>query len=154
MAGKEKPELSGRVKGAVEHACRISPVRRDRSGPRPDLQRLICDVPHDDGRCEGHQGGAAQRRVSSGKVGGRRRGHAVLDAEFEQEEHRPERSEEHTSELQSLMRISYAVFCLKKKIIHHFDYIFIFFLISYNLHLFYFFYFIHVLCSVYITCNL
>src|SRR3546814_2852010 len=29
------------------------------------------------------------------------------------EEH--QRSEEHTSELQSLMRISYAVFCLKKK---------------------------------------
>src|SRR3546814_6432441 len=28
---------------------------------------------------------------------------------------RPQRSEEHTSELQSLMRISYAVFCLKKK---------------------------------------
>src|SRR3546814_1353791 len=28
---------------------------------------------------------------------------------------RPVRSEEHTSELQSLMRISYAVFCLKKK---------------------------------------
>src|SRR3546814_10323058 len=28
---------------------------------------------------------------------------------------RPPRSEEHTSELQSLMRISYAVFCLKKK---------------------------------------
>src|SRR3546814_2401148 len=28
---------------------------------------------------------------------------------------RAERSEEHTSELQSLMRISYAVFCLKKK---------------------------------------
>src|SRR3546814_9502847 len=33
------------------------------------------------------------------------------------------RSEEHTSELQSLMRISYAVFCLKKKIyttVHYF----------------------------------
>src|SRR3546814_2955179 len=30
--------------------------------------------------------------------------------------HWPTRSEEHTSELQSLMRISYAVFCLKKKI--------------------------------------
>src|SRR3546814_4859531 len=28
---------------------------------------------------------------------------------------RAERSEEHTSELQSLMRISYSVFCLKKK---------------------------------------
>src|SRR3546814_7342858 len=34
---------------------------------------------------------------------------------------RKKRSEEHTSELQSLMRISYAVFCLKKKttIQHH-----------------------------------
>src|SRR3546814_4528028 len=30
-------------------------------------------------------------------------------------EHLAARSEEHTSELQSLMRISYAVFCLKKK---------------------------------------
>src|SRR3546814_6030332 len=33
---------------------------------------------------------------------------AILDADTD-------RSEEHTSELQSLMRISYAVFCLKKK---------------------------------------
>src|SRR3546814_10869514 len=40
-----------------------------------------------------------------GQVGGR----AVLQILIE------ERSEEHTSELQSLMRISYAVFCLKKK---------------------------------------
>src|SRR3546814_1721718 len=31
------------------------------------------------------------------------------------QEHRSTRSEEHTSELQSLMRISYAVFCLTKK---------------------------------------
>src|SRR3546814_1025409 len=33
----------------------------------------------------------------------------------ETEKGNPTRSEEHTSELQSLMRISYAVFCLKKK---------------------------------------
>src|SRR3546814_5329064 len=33
----------------------------------------------------------------------------------EAEGHAIERSEEHTSELQSLMRISYAVLCLKKK---------------------------------------
>src|SRR3546814_2767540 len=32
-----------------------------------------------------------------------------------QHAHRASRSEEHTSELPSLMRISYAVFCLKKK---------------------------------------
>src|SRR3546814_3709964 len=34
---------------------------------------------------------------------------------FSVEPIQPLRSEEHTSELQSLMRISYAVFCLKKK---------------------------------------
>src|SRR3546814_9176659 len=34
---------------------------------------------------------------------------------FDQRIWRKPRSEEHTSELQSLMRISYAVFCLKKK---------------------------------------
>src|SRR3546814_8696518 len=38
-----------------------------------------------------------------------------LSAETVQRLTQPQRSEEHTSELQSLMRISYAVFCLKKK---------------------------------------
>src|SRR3546814_7870477 len=38
-----------------------------------------------------------------------------LREEGVREGHDLERSEEHTSELQSLMRISYAVFCLKKK---------------------------------------
>src|SRR3546814_869571 len=46
---------------------------------------------------------------------------AIMDTCFELVDHHPIRphfalrSEEHTSELQSLMRISYAVFCLKKK---------------------------------------
>src|SRR3546814_3903106 len=39
---------------------------------------------------------------------GHQRHHEIGDDQFR-------RSEEHTSELQSLMRISYAVFCLKKK---------------------------------------
>src|SRR3546814_9580278 len=43
------------------------------------------------------------------EAGGRRQGFAVACNDLEW------RSEEHTSELQSLMRISYAVFCLKKK---------------------------------------
>src|SRR3546814_9996664 len=38
-----------------------------------------------------------------------------FDETFETGEAQPFRSEEHTSELQSLMCISYAVFCLKKK---------------------------------------
>src|SRR3546814_4450173 len=41
-------------------------------------------------------------------VAGRLAPHRIERSDF--------RSEEHTSELQSLMRISYAVFCLKKKI--------------------------------------
>src|SRR3546814_5057253 len=42
---------------------------------------------------------------------------AIVDARPDVYNHNLEtvRSEEHTSELQSLMRISYAVFCLKKK---------------------------------------
>src|SRR3546814_7148719 len=41
----------------------------------------------------------------------------LLDAQAGQDRRRHQRrSEEHTSELQSLMRISYAVFCLHKKI--------------------------------------
>src|SRR3546814_10635076 len=43
-------------------------------------------------------------------VAGRSDGHGIRSGQ-------QRRSEEHTSELQSLMRISYAVFCLKKKII-------------------------------------
>src|SRR3546814_8356118 len=42
--------------------------------------------------------------------------HADIPRDAETLQHRSgRRSEEHTSELQSLMRISYAVFCLKKK---------------------------------------
>src|SRR3546814_9719035 len=39
----------------------------------------------------------------------------ICHVEREYEWSRPTRSEAHTSELQSLMRLSYAVFCLKKK---------------------------------------
>src|SRR3546814_4090290 len=51
-------------------------------------------------------------------VGGRGNGHVEAEIGFVGGPafgHELGRSEEHTSELQSLMRISYAVFCLKKK---------------------------------------
>src|SRR3546814_6486200 len=47
----------------------------------------------------------------------RRRGIGAEGQRYRQQAHA--RSEEHTSELQSLMRISYAVFCLKKKTNNH-----------------------------------
>src|SRR3546814_10192824 len=64
--------------------------------------------------------GLEQDRATEAKLEGRKYAF-ILD-----EPYRWERSEEHTSELQSLMRISYAVFCLKKKKtsqrLQHFDY--------------------------------
>src|SRR3546814_4819579 len=51
------------------------------------------------------------------------------------------RSEEHTSELQSLMRISYAVFCLKKKIIHYLFFLFLLLYLFYHIFSTLFFFF-------------
>src|SRR3546814_3702443 len=51
-----------------------------------------------------------QRRIRL--VAQHRRQHLVMQGQRRLDQRR---SEEHTSELQSLMRISYAVFCLKKK---------------------------------------
>src|SRR3546814_1455129 len=50
-----------------------------------------------------------------GAVTGKCRSSAVRRSPSARATARSRRSEEHTSELQSLMRISYAVFCLKKK---------------------------------------
>src|SRR3546814_9278294 len=73
---------------------------------------------------------AAERHRSTGTgvAGGHRRRHAEDGGDQRQLRGRADgvgrarqmRSEEHTSELQSLMRISYAVFCLKKKHVHSF----------------------------------
>src|SRR3546814_1922913 len=58
-------------------------------------------------------GDAPHHRPPGGVV--RVRAHQLVDHRAVQVGDRHARSEEHTSELQSLMRISYAVFCLKKK---------------------------------------
>src|SRR3546814_7190476 len=57
---------------------------------------------------------SVQRRRVVGRAVVDRQPHAPV-GDRKMRQHRPVRSEEHTSELQSLMRISYAVFCLKKK---------------------------------------
>src|SRR3546814_1552625 len=56
------------------------------------------------------------RRFGRNEANGRR------SQAHERDGHEERRSEEHTSELQSLMRISYAVFCLKKKKTHNTQY--------------------------------
>src|SRR3546814_4702902 len=64
------------------------------AGEGDDLDQARCDLGHLE--CE--------ELAHEARVGARHRDGGTLG-----------RSEEHTSELQSLMRISYAVFCLKKK---------------------------------------
>src|SRR3546814_6856928 len=64
-------------------------------------------------------GGLARDHETVARSQARRRGSCGAETGMGQPSGRArlrrQRSEEHTSELQSLMRISYAVFCLKKK---------------------------------------
>src|SRR3546814_2887424 len=76
--------------------------RRSQDAPRHPARR------HAGARTQG-----ADRRLCQGRqlrLRGRRQDRRLRRSD--------RRSEEHTSELQSLMRISYAVFCLKKKTPH------------------------------------
>src|SRR3546814_5438891 len=70
----------------VGSGIRLRLIRRCGTGARPDDRQ----------GCEGRTGLSNLNRLARSSS-------------------HPGRSEEHTSELQSLMRISYAVFCLKKK---------------------------------------
>src|SRR3546814_1404931 len=58
---------------------------------------------------------SAKLRQGCGGLGSSRSSNSCIIAAVPLRQHQAARSEEHTSELQSLMRISYAVFCLKKK---------------------------------------
>src|SRR3546814_4876185 len=78
------------------------PPRSTRTDALFPYTTLFRSTGADDG---GRGAGATRRRLLLAGAGPRR-----LRIRFD-----GQRSEEHTSELQSLMRISYAVFCLKKK---------------------------------------
>src|SRR3546814_2553763 len=83
--------------------------RRAARDQRHDLQ------PAASGR---HEDMPASRTYNAAHIGGCRSGggeHRSRDGGAGAKRKDISRSEEHTSELQSLMRISYAVFCLKKK---------------------------------------
>src|SRR3546814_11684256 len=79
----------------VEHVAILAELGLHGGEELPDLGRAFLY-----GQCAEAHLQAVQHRGQRGRPGGH-------DAAL--------RSEEHTSELQSLMRISYAVFCLKKK---------------------------------------
>src|SRR3546814_7784181 len=76
-------------------------------------------VEEDEARCAGQRQGDLQLALlAMAQLGDRLLTHRLqMDGGQQRLGGFHERSEEHTSELQSLMRISYAVFCLKKKTI-------------------------------------
>src|SRR3546814_9736344 len=101
-------------------------LRRDTSAaPRPAVWRLERSRAALSGKCcasihwrvSAIRRGISIRSTRSCACPGKVRAKAPVRASrgFAKRTNLSERSEEHTSELQSLMRISYAVFCLKKK---------------------------------------
>src|SRR3546814_8647881 len=114
MADRNQGHLSHRKRGdrqVQRHGLRRYDLGRDRaaSGGAAKVRQK--------GHCPPHQG---RRRACSTipgvpKIGLLTPSQACIAADADSRGRSPSRSEEHTSELQSLMRISYAVFFLKKK---------------------------------------
>src|SRR3546814_1285460 len=118
---KQKTAYEMRISDWSSDVC-SSDLRPLRAGPRaqgrhgrlsrgPARKGRAKDTRRPDRLQQGAPGGAALVRpvaVRAGRDQGRAGRSRLSQGESQ-------RSEEHTSELQSLMRISYAVFCLKKK---------------------------------------
>src|SRR3546814_10692713 len=95
----ETEDLRPVVPGAVQHDGRIDAAQQ--RSQQDEVPLMACRKQLDEGI-------DAEMGADLDAVGG-------ADEDQPGEEVGGQRSEEHTSELQSLMRISYAVFCLKKK---------------------------------------
>src|SRR3546814_3710156 len=87
------------------HECREAAARQLPAGD------IVDGIPHDQRHRAEQQRDHHRRQQRAHPEATLGRREAVAHRGLE-----PVRSEEHTSELQSLMRISYAVFCLQKKI--------------------------------------
>src|SRR3546814_10639109 len=95
------------VLAAVDRKCRAGDKARILGAQESDAFRDLRRSP------EPPDGNARDDRLQN--VGGHRRDHIGVAVSRRDDINGDPRSEEHTSELQSLMRISYDVFCLKKK---------------------------------------
>src|SRR3546814_5078704 len=96
-------------------ACRAACLRWSSSllGQEHAAQAAAHDL--DEEAAGGPVVGAHGRRIVADGDGGDPRGATLLEGAGGRDHVVDPRSEEHTSELQSLMRTTYAVFCLKKK---------------------------------------
>src|SRR3546814_8149600 len=96
---------------ALRNPCRVALFQRRRAPDAAVYDRRIGGRKMKRGDRHAMSEADGQHRRPAPGIG--RQGAAAL-LQFDVDR-RHERSEEHTSELQSLMRISYAVFCLQKK---------------------------------------
>src|SRR3546814_10623236 len=113
---KQKTAYEMRISDWSSDVCSSDLPVRPAAGParfRPRPRRAQADAGHAaDGAGDGRfafRRLRAVHRTRLGRIAGRQ------DRSRQTRLARGQRSEEHTSELQSLMRISYAVFCLTKK---------------------------------------
>src|SRR3546814_7187056 len=103
---------------SVDYQQHQRPVGLDRRpAVEPPVPKCLVAQPRRLAQSVGDHGGAVDSRYITSRDDEREREFGVTRACAEPPTERLPclRSEEHTSELQSLMRISYAVFCLKKK---------------------------------------
>src|SRR3546814_3377644 len=97
-------DLAAVIRAHLDRADRAAVARVDQHGGGGDAGfPALAPLPQRDHRRQQRGALVGEAVFDLAPILGHRRAHQ-------------DRSEEHTSELQSLMRISYAVFCLKKKI--------------------------------------
>src|SRR3546814_2633698 len=96
--------------GTGDEHCRQAALPIQNRRASSDRRRHLAPRPRDE--LTAAIGAAPRHRLRAGRAEGALE---TADQGFPIHREPPLRSEEHTSELQSLMRNSYAVFCLKKK---------------------------------------
>src|SRR3546814_8358256 len=96
---KRRPPRATRTDTLLPYTTLVRSARMECRRPRPMVRRV----------------GRRRTARRHGAADARTRHFELRDAPPPDPRLQADRSEEHTSELQSLMRISYAVFCLKKK---------------------------------------
>src|SRR3546814_5760146 len=117
-ATEAEAELANaRAKASADQALiahlklQIAKLNRERFGPHAERSRRLLDQL--ELQLEELEASASEDDLAAEMAAAKTTN--VAPFERKRPVRKPFRSEEHTSELQSLMRISYAVFCLKKK---------------------------------------
>src|SRR3546814_13135298 len=106
---------------AIYIVCFFLMIRRPPRSTRTDTLFPYTTLFRSTGWARGPDGRGLRTHASHARRDAGDAGHGVTygvhTTRINERDHAIARSEEHTSELRSLMRISYAVFCLKKKTI-------------------------------------